>query len=128
MCSNLSISLCCCPHSCALHDQTNSLLSCTQSLMPLIYSFPLKLYTLYCACILTLPVQWSMLASYLSSLCRFFVVKAYVSLPCNIAVCTQVSYYSLFILKERPLITNKGKSSMNFALPSLNLVTILSEL
>uniref|UniRef100_A0A0L8GID1 Uncharacterized protein n=1 Tax=Octopus bimaculoides TaxID=37653 RepID=A0A0L8GID1_OCTBM len=69
-----------------------------------------------------------MLVSFLSSLHKSSVVKVHVLLPYNIAICTQTSYTLSFNLKERPLVTNKGRSSLNFAQPVLIQATTLSEL
>uniref|UniRef100_A0A0L8GKV8 Uncharacterized protein n=1 Tax=Octopus bimaculoides TaxID=37653 RepID=A0A0L8GKV8_OCTBM len=53
-------------------------------------------------------------------------VKAYVSLPCSMAVHTHASYSLPFTLSERPFVTSRGKSSLNFAQAILILAATFS--
>uniref|UniRef100_A0A0L8GY10 Uncharacterized protein n=1 Tax=Octopus bimaculoides TaxID=37653 RepID=A0A0L8GY10_OCTBM len=76
-------------------------------------------------CTLTLSIQQSILASFLSSLRKSSVVIAHISLPCSIAVRTQASCNLPFTLRERPLVTNNGRRSLNFAQSLLILATTL---
>lgn len=102
------------------------------SSMCITWLYQYSLYLVYslilcCTCTLISLMQWSILASFLSSYQMSSAVTVYVSLLCSIAVWTQALYNLPITLRERLFITNKASSSLNLVQPILILTTMLLE-